>query len=237
MEHSRDDGFSNLQLTQKQTVFLTVALMVVVSVAFIAGVLVGRDVKGSVPPGLYRETAVMDAPLPDDLPPPPPVQAGNSESPEGIVKETVTYPDRLTQAVPAAESLSETPGVRNEELPTDAAPAGSASAAGATATGVPLRRDPAGTTAAPLASAAMAFAEPEGPGMAVQVSAYRNRREAEAMAGRLTSKGYTAYVMAPVPGAPNLFRVRVGKFTSREDADRVVTRLKREERLEPWIVR
>jgi cell division septation protein DedD len=57
------------------------------------------------------------------------------------------------------------------------------------------------------------------------------------MAGRLSAKGYAAYVMAPAPGAPNLFRVRIGKFTTRADADRVVARLKREERLDPWIVR
>jgi DedD protein len=245
MDHSRDDGFSDLQLTRKQTVFLLVASMVVVSVAFITGVLVGRGVKGAVPPALYSESAVTDVPVPDDLPPPPPVQTGNAQSADGIVKEAVTYPDRLTQPAPASESLSETPAVRNEALPQEAAAevasvSGTADASresGAPSTTGGTAKSSATASTAQPPSAATAFAEPAGTGMAVQVSAYRNRREAEAMAGRLTSKGYAAYVLAPAPGAPNLFRVRIGKFSTRADAERVVTRLKREERLDPWIVR
>lgn len=243
MEHSHDDGFSDLQLTRKQTVFLIVASMVVLSVAFITGVLVGRGVKGGMPPALYSEASVAEGPVPDDLPPPPPVQTGNADSADGIVKEAVTYPDRLTERSPGAEALSETPGVRNESVPMDgggtgtptpeATPAGTASEL-VTASARPpvVEARPASTPAT-----AAAFAEPSGSGMAVQVSAYRNRREAEAMAGRLSAKGYAAYIMAPAPGAPNLFRVRIGKFTTRADADRVVARLKREERLDPWIVR
>ena len=100
MDHSRDDGFSDLQLTRKQTVFLVVASMVVLSVAFISGVLVGRGVKGTMPLGIYRESTVTDATVPDDLPPPPPVQTGNAQSADGIVKEAVTYPQRLTEPVP-----------------------------------------------------------------------------------------------------------------------------------------
>lgn len=243
MDHSHDDGFSDLQLTRKQTVFLIVASLVVLSVAFITGVLVGRGVKGGVQPALYGEALVAEEPLPDDLPPPPPVQTGNTDSADGIVKEAVTYPDRLTERSPGAEALSETPAVRNEPVPMDGggagAPAGEATPAGtakepATAA---AKASPVAARTAPTPAPAAAFAEPAGTGMAVQVSAYRNRREAEAMAGRLSGKGYAAYVMAPAPGAPNLFRVRIGKFTTRADADRVVARLKREERLDPWIVR
>jgi len=249
MNRPSDDGFSDLQLTRKQTVFLLVASMVVVSVAFISGVLVGRGVKGAVPPALYSEAAVSDAPLPDDLPPPPPVQAGNTPSADGIVKESVTYPDRLTQTGPAAEQLTEIPAVRNEALPpevsADALPPGGAPATVASATGqVPVLPPATGTAAGqaaadrptPSAAAATSDGEPSGTGTAIQVSAFRNSREAETMAGRLVSKGYRAYVIAPAPGAPNLFRVRIGKFATRAEADRVVSRLKREEKLDPWIV-
>lgn len=245
MEHSHDDGFSDLQLTRKQTVFLVVASMVVLSVAFITGVLVGRGVKDGVPPALYSDASVAEVPVPDDLPPPPPVQTGNADSADGIVKESVTYPDRLTERSPGTEVLSETPAVRNEPVPVDGGGAGTGTSS-AEATSAGMATEPAAVSAkpsaveartAPAPVSAAAFAEPAGTGMAVQVSAYRNRREAEAMAGRLAAKGYAAYIMAPAPGAPNLFRVRIGKFTTRADADRVVARLKREERLDPWIVR
>ena len=73
--------------------------------------------------------------------------------------------------------------------------------------------------------------------MAVQVSAFRVRQEADALANRLIGKGYTAYVVAPAPGAPALFRVRVGKFKEQREAEKVSARLKKEEQFDPWIVR
>jgi cell division septation protein DedD len=57
------------------------------------------------------------------------------------------------------------------------------------------------------------------------------------MARRLIGKGYQAYVLAPAAGAPALFRVRVGKFKERREADAVVAKLTKEEKLKPWIVR
>jgi cell division septation protein DedD len=73
--------------------------------------------------------------------------------------------------------------------------------------------------------------------VAVQVSAFRVRQEADALANRLVGKGYTAYVVPPAPGAPALFRVRVGKFKEQREADKVAARLKKEEQFDPWIVR
>lgn len=249
MNRPSDDGFSDLHLSRKQTVFLLVASMVVVSVAFISGVLAGRGVRGAMPPALSGEAAVADEPLPDDLPPPPPVQSGNTPSAEGIVKESVTYPDRLTQAGPATERLSEMPAVKDEGLPPEEravstppnrSPSSVPSAVRqapnpASGSGTAARRTVAGRPA-PSTSAVTSVGEPAGAGIAVQVAAFRNSREAESMVGRLVGKGYRAYVIAPAPGAPNLFRVRVGKYATRAEADRVVARLKREEKLDPWIV-
>jgi cell division septation protein DedD len=80
-------------------------------------------------------------------------------------------------------------------------------------------------------------AEPAGPGIAVQVSAFRVRQEADALANRLVGKGYSAYVVPPAPGAPALFRVRVGKFKESGEANKVAAKLKKEEQFDPWIVR
>jgi cell division septation protein DedD len=73
--------------------------------------------------------------------------------------------------------------------------------------------------------------------VAVHVSAFRVRQEADALAARLIGKGYTAYVVPPAPGAPALFRVRVGKFKEAREANQVAAKLKKEEQFDPWIVR
>jgi cell division septation protein DedD len=54
---------------------------------------------------------------------------------------------------------------------------------------------------------------------------------------RLAGKGYPAYVVSPVKGEPAVYRVRVGKFKERREADSVAARLQKEEQFKPWIVR
>jgi cell division septation protein DedD len=71
----------------------------------------------------------------------------------------------------------------------------------------------------------------------VQLAALNSRGEADAMARRLTSKGYAAYVVAPPGGTPAVFRVRVGTFDTRREAETVAARLQREEQFKPWITR
>ena len=91
----------------------------------------------------------------------------------------------------------------------------------------------------PNASAqpASASSEPTGQGYAVQIAALNVRGEAEAIAKRLTSKGYAAYVLSPATGTPSVYRVRVGKFTTRREADAVAAKLQKEEQFKPWVTR
>ena len=72
-------------------------------------------------------------------------------------------------------------------------------------------------------------------GLEIQLSAFRDRKGADVLANRLNSMGFTAYVVPPGPGAPALFRVRVGKFKERREADAVAARLKKE-KFNPWIL-
>jgi cell division septation protein DedD len=57
------------------------------------------------------------------------------------------------------------------------------------------------------------------------------------MAKRLTTKGYEAYVTMPAAGAPQVYRVRVGKYATRGEAETVAAKLQKEERFTPWITR
>jgi cell division septation protein DedD len=71
----------------------------------------------------------------------------------------------------------------------------------------------------------------------VQVAALRDRTEADALVRRLAAKGYSAFVVNPVPGTPPVYKVQVGRFAERAEAVRVSSRLKAEEQFSPWVTR
>jgi len=61
----------------------------------------------------------------------------------------------------------------------------------------------------------------------------QKRAEANTIARRLSGKGYPAFVTT----SGSNFRVRVGKYANRREAETVASRLEREERFEPWVTR
>ncbi len=65
----------------------------------------------------------------------------------------------------------------------------------------------------------------------LQVASYREKGEADALADRLSQKGYGAFVVpADVPGKGKWFRVRVGEFRTKREAGTFGEDLKRKER-------
>ena len=93
---------------------------------------------------------------------------------------------------------------------------------------------PAGSEAADLPEASTGLSD----GYAIQVTTLRESDAAERMAQGLVEKGYPAFVVPPAPGVPvSVFRVRVGKYTDRDEAEQVLRRLEGEESLRPWITR
>jgi cell division protein FtsN len=97
---------------------------------------------------------------------------------------------------------------------------------------------PTPAATAPVATAA-ASSDPSGPGIAVQVAAYKDRQEADSLAKKLIAKGYPAFVMDPVKGAPTaFFRVRVGKYKTLKDAQAIMAKLQTAEQFNTaWIAR
>jgi cell division septation protein DedD len=71
----------------------------------------------------------------------------------------------------------------------------------------------------------------------VQVAAVNGRREADTIARRLAGKGYPSFVTVPGKGTPRMFRVRVGKYRDRREAEAVAARLEKEEQFKSWITR
>lgn len=227
---TQDDGFHEIQLNGKQLVFLFMAATVVSVVIFLCGVLVGRGVRGE-RGGSASDAAAAGAPAADVLAEPapatPPATAAGSDPTAAAAPppaaEDLSYYDRLEKKTPPKEDLK-----KNEARKDDAKPA--------PAKEPPARTAPAAAPAPAPASAA-ASGEPAGQGYAVQIAALNVRSEADAIAKRLVSKGYAAYVLAPPSGTPTVFRVRVGKFKTRREAETIAAKLKKEEQFAPWITR
>jgi len=206
-----DDGFHEIQLNGKQLVFLFMAATVVSVVIFLCGVMVGRGVvraQQSSQPASATDEAATDPTLVARTAPPAAFASGDAPL---STQETLTYPQRLEEPEPPAETLRDLP------LPAPASTSGTI------------------TSREPVAAAAVAD-EPAGSGFVVQVAAVRQRAEADTIARRLSTKGYPAFVTSPA-GAPNLFRVRVGKYRERRDAESIAARLEQEEQFKPWITR
>ena len=71
----------------------------------------------------------------------------------------------------------------------------------------------------------------------MQVTALKGKADADAIAERLQSRGYRAYVVAPEAGGQVIYKVRVGMNMERPEAEQIMTRLKTEEKFQAWITR
>jgi len=142
-------------------------------------------------------------------PPPPPASVTQDSTPV-TAGEKLSYAERLSSPEPPAERLK-----RVAEAP-------------------PPRTPKAETAPQPSAQASR---QPAGSGFEIQVGALRDRGDADGIVKRLVAKGYPAYVVPPAKGTPAPYRVRVGKFKERREADTVAAKLQKEEQFKPWVVR
>jgi cell division septation protein DedD len=87
----------------------------------------------------------------------------------------------------------------------------------------------------PTASAHVVTSAPTG--YAVQVTAARRAKDAQALAARLVSRGHRAYVMPINRAETVMYRVRVGPIESRPQADAVARQLEALGYRSPWVAR
>jgi DedD protein len=220
----QDEGFHEIQLNGKQLVFLFMAATVVSVVIFLCGVLVGRGVRsqiGGASDNVAANSVVETTPTQPATPAPAPATGSDPTTAAAPppASDELSYFNRLEKQAAPAEQLKSAPD------------------RGAAATRTPAaekQKESARTTSAAPASSS---SEPSGQGFAVQIAALNVRSEADAIAKRLSSKGYAAYVLAPASGTPSVFRVRVGKFPTRREAETVAAKLQKEEQFKPWVTR
>jgi cell division septation protein DedD len=106
----------------------------------------------------------------------------------------------------------------------------------------PVTEQPSRLSAAPPAppvSAATESAAAAGDSgdWAVQVAALNSSADADVVARQWGQKGYQAYVVTPSDGTPAVYRVRIGAFKTRQEADALASKLQQEERISPWVTR
>jgi cell division septation protein DedD len=226
----QDDGFHEIQLNGKQLVFLFMAATVVSVVIFLCGVLVGRGVR-SVRGGVADLTPLSNVADANPQPAAPvhvPTPAGSdptrAAAPPAV--DDLTYFNRLEKPATAKEQLKPAP---------DAAATRAAAPAQAPPVSPVKEMTPTPSPAGPATDSAPP--EPLGPGFAVQIAALNVRSEADAIAKRLSTKGYAAYVLSPSDGTPAVYRVRIGKFPTRHEAETIAAKLQKEEQFKPWVTR
>lgn len=233
-----EDGFHEIQLTGKQLVFLFIVTTSVVVGVFLFGVLVGRGARDSGPESTASASATPplgEAPAATATPVEAPAPAGDEPA-----KEDLAYPRMLGNSAPEekigaaskADPKPQQPAVEPPPAPAPASPAKQAEVPAATPTSSPRP--------APRAEVPAGIPTSGKPGTwLVQVMATREQAVAADTVKRLTAKGYPAFLLRPASGAPQPFyKVQVGRYAERSEADQVSLRLKKEEQFtNSWILR
>ena len=223
-----DDGFHEIQLSGKQLVALFIITTTVIVVVFLCGVKVGRGARsaqGEDPEQIAASSATATAPQPatNSGPPAADPPAPAAETPE------LTYPKTL-QADAPADSLKPPADSKSKEQPKPkdvAKPKDTPSLAPAPAAAPP--------PAAAVAEAGVPLSGRAGT-WAVQVLATRDRAVASSVVKRLAGKGYPAFLVTPPAGQP-FFKVHVGRYNDRAEAEKTSARIKQEEQFQSWITR
>jgi DedD protein len=233
-----DQNIREIQLSGKQLVFLFMASVVVAVAIFLLGVSVGRGVRDSTSGAPVVEasaaagatdTAAAPAAMPPKTELTPQDQAFAKNLQQG--GSTQASAPSASASAPATPPTTEAPEVSEPETtaktPAVTPPASSTSSAATPPPAPPKAAEPA---SAPKTS----MPAPSASGWALQVNAFRSRENADKEVAQLKAKGYPAFV---APGqAGGLFRVRVGPYAQRADADRVAARM-RQEGMKPSVTR
>jgi cell division septation protein DedD len=250
-----DDGFHEIQLSGKQLVFLFMMTTAVSVVIFLCGVLVGRGVRNerAGEPADAALTKPASAPVAAAQAAPPPAAGAAQAQPPTPVTEQAAAQPAATAAEPPSPPADDELTYR-KRLESEKAPAEKLKAQGTTArtdarpqpvnpeTVRPEPSTPAKST--PAASAAKAASETPAaagarPGRwVVQLVALRDRGAASSIVQRLSGKGYPAFIVNPAGSASSqVFKVQVGRYDDRGEAEQVARRLEKEEKFNPWISR
>jgi cell division septation protein DedD len=229
-----DQNFHEIQLSGKQLVFLFISAVGVAVVIFLLGVSVGRGVRGvalagGIDTAAPSDTVVSTTPPPATQPAPGELSYHNTLQGSGRAGAPGTPP-------PAPPSEPVTPPPQSTPPPATQQPATQTPPPQATAQGSSgAAKAPDKATQSPQKPATppekVEKPDPKAPSASargnwvVQVMALKSREGADKLVSDLKNKGYPAFVVNPASG---LYRVRVGPFAKRTEAEQIAGRLAKE---------
>lgn len=236
---SNEQSYYEIALTNRQAIFFFVFLLVFVLLVFLSGVWVGRSGQKELVEKARREAAASAI----DLSGIPEVQVG----PGGRAEEPASPPDlssleprkspgstTLAQDLGAAEAP---PGPSENEpaaepVPVEPEPARPEPARTEPARPEPARPEPARTEPART--------EPEPApatgGFVIQVFSTKDEAQAKKVLGELKGAGFKAFLSPVKVSASTMYRVRIGPFQQRNQADATAAKVKEKfRRFETWV--
>jgi cell division septation protein DedD len=215
-----DAGYYELQLNNKQLVFFFMAAVAIAVVVFLCGVMVGRGVHDATIAAAGTSIAT----------PPEASPSASGMTPADVRKE-LDYQKRLesSQVEDKLEVTSTDPEKLVVEATKKPAPAETTPSKSAPRKAAPPKSQST-PSAAPTSSRLVGS---ESGVYTIQVVALKTKDAAESLVTRLRGKGYRAYVESG--SSAGLFRVRVGRFGSRTEADKVAERLRDTEKFKPFV--
>lgn len=219
MSDSHEPSYYEIALTNRQVLFAFVILLVCLLATFVAGVWVGRsgEVQAASPPPGERlaESAA-------------PAAGKNGEPLEKLSffspgADTTLREDLAQETPAAAPPAAVVPPAQSEPPPVVITP--------------PAPSPPAASPPAPAATPAAAAPEPAAAagGLVVQVFSSRDKEQAEKVVQRLEGGGNRAYLSPVEVSGRTMYRVRIGPFGDRAEAQTVADQVRRDFKLDTWI--
>jgi len=223
MAENRRGKDNRFYFSRGQMVLLGAAFTLASALIFGLGVFVGKGIEG-------RRLVKPEEPL-VKIPVKPGTQP-SSGTPPASARDEITFNDALPKSAGAAAAADKKPAAakvaatETKEKPAPAKPEAAAAKAVEKKVEKPA---PAAEAAKPTETAARG--EPNDPDKTwrAQVNAFPDERSAKLIVDRLKNKGYNAYVTEVQNRGKTWFRVNVGKFGTRDEAEKMVELLRAKE--------
>ena len=211
--HHRNRDRIELQLDNRQIVSFVIGSLIVLGVVFALGVMVGKQLASDAAPVAQaldplaaidaQEKALADAAIEE--------AAAQKEAAEALTfAQELTRPKAVDPVIEPTKGAAPAEPTREERV---------------------AKAEPAAAPEEPKSKAA-AFervaAKPSGSGsLTVQIASLPSRGDADKLVDKLAAKGFDAYVVAAdIPGKGQYFRVKVGAFETRDEANQALAELK-----------